>query len=74
MDMLGIYPYQPSSERQATLVRCPVCSKGRICDKLPKTVIRLSVDSDAQMHQSDDAIILKCPRCRMQIVLELRND
>ena len=71
--MLGVYPYQPSKERGATFVRCPICIKGRICDRFPKTVIRLSADSDAQMRQTDDAVVLKCPRCRRRIVLELRN-
>ena len=71
--MLGVYPFQQKKNISSGFVRCPVCNRGHLCNTFSHTVIRMSPDSTAEMRQTDDAVILKCPKCARQIVLVLKS-
>ena len=48
---------------------CPVCEKGHVVDVLPLLPYRLILLPPE--HESEAAIFVKCPNCRLQIGLKI---
>ncbi len=42
---------------------CPVCRKGRLCDKLTSEKVKIVPVQDKLLPEQGDQVILKCPKC-----------
>ncbi len=50
-----------SLERDSII--CPVCRKGRLCDKLASEKVKIVPVQDELSPEQGDQVILKCPKC-----------
>ena len=55
-------------------VRCPLCGKGRLCDK-PKshkvTIYDKCIDKNAE---KEGFIVLKCPKCSVKSIIQFTRE
>lgn len=54
-------------------VRCPLCKSGRLCDKPVEEKVVVPLKSNVTSNQSNNKIILKCPKCNQQIIICFQN-
>ncbi len=50
-----------SLERDSII--CPVCRKGRLCDKLTSEKVKIVPVQDELPPEQGNQVILKCPKC-----------
>lgn len=71
--MLVIEQLPENSDFESNYVRCPVCKKGRLCDKPAgdKIAVAIKVTVPVKKHSR---IILKCPKCSQKFLVYLLKD
>lgn len=62
--------YEPNNMK-SDYVKCPVCKRGRLCDKpVGDRVMAIAVSGNAEA-QSGARIILKCPKCAQKFLITI---
>lgn len=55
-------------------VRCPVCKRGRLCDKpVGEKAMAIAIRGDSPQKRSS-RIILKCPKCSRKFVISFTKE
>lgn len=70
--MIGIYPYIEQTAKPLDFVICPICGKGRLCDKSPNTQIQSIKNTIKIFQKANDCIVLKCPKCAHLFLLSIK--
>ena len=47
-------------------LRCPVCKKGRLCDKSPSEKVSV-INENSFVSENKSNVIIKCPKCGHKI-------
>ena len=55
-------------------VRCPICKRGRLCDKTVGDKVRTLWIQDVTCFRQDSGIILKCPKCAGKFIIRQRGE
>lgn len=60
--------YEPENIR-SSIVRCPTCKHGRLCDRpAGEKAMAIAIHGDATPRNSN-RIILKCPKCSRKFLI-----
>lgn len=60
--------YEPSS--QYDFVTCPICKRGRICDKPKGSRVNILQTDKKEM----DHVVVKCPKCGSRYLISVQEN
>lgn len=65
--------YEPDNLK-CDYVKCPVCKRGRLCDKpVGEKVMAIAVSGETR-QRTGTRIILKCPKCAQKFIVTVPTE
>lgn len=64
--MLIIQALKKEEDIKVEFLRCPICKRGRLCDKPLNESVRVLKDKNPEQEGTSN-VIIKCPKCGQKI-------
>ena len=74
LEMFMIGEYVPDENEKDTIVRCPLCGKGRIFDIPYNEKSSAKVKFSSSNASLANAVVLKCPKCRKKTIVAFSKE
>ncbi len=68
--MLVIECYKDN--KKTDYVKCPICNSGRLCDKPVAEKVTVVAANDSV--RDNNGIILKCPKCKQKVIINISKE
>lgn len=72
--MLLIERVEERNNIKSDYVKCPVCGRGRLCDKPFKEKAKSITVASSPVNDISNKIILKCPKCSNKFFIQFSNE